>query len=104
MHIPQVYSESPSHQIINIPCTVILLYCDEEKLTMAAPTAIPANPICNRVREKLKDEKSLSSHFKAQIIKKKLHPADNIRECLTSEIGVSMIRLSPYFFHKPLLI
>lgn len=68
---------------------VVLL---ERGLTMAAPTAIPAKPICTRRRGFIKDLRL--SHVALQ------QPSVNV---LTSEIGVSMMRLSPYFFHSPLL-
>lgn len=67
-----------------------------EKLTMAAPTAIPANPICSRRSKIMKGETSFKGMCSST---HQTRPG----KVLTSEMGVSMMRLSPYFFHRPLL-
>lgn len=73
--------------------------CRENKLTMAAPTAIPANPICTRMRKIAKDAVITETHNWIYSRAHQTQPA----KVLTSEIGVSITRLSPYFFHRPLL-
>lgn len=62
--------------------------------TIAAPTAIPANPIYKIKHKHVKTHKNdNTAPFSGQLPDGRL----------TSDMGVSMILLSPYFFQRPRL-
>ena len=71
-------------------------------LTIAAPTAIPAKPICNELTEL---EKTWTRSNLKLFINVGLYPNNrkNVVCQLTSLMGVSITLLSPNFFHNPLL-